>query len=129
MKVTELLEKVGSNIKDSHSVVAERVIANLTEKEVQSRTDAFTAVLGKLEESRKAAKKIKPDSETYAVGEDGAPATKPTYSFSKAKLEELRKNAEEQKKLEEALNKALDGDFSKVKELAAKGGKPASSEE
>ncbi len=134
MKVTDLLAAVTAGISGSGDVVAERVTAALVEKEVSSRTDAFLAVLAKLNDSRNAAKKIRPDVETWPVGEDGAPAAVSLKSFSKAKLDELKKNGEEQKKLEEALDKALGGDFVKVKELSAspKGGvpaKPAASEE
>lgn len=125
MKVADLLSQVGANIDGSAEQVANRVIAALTEKEVAARTDAFTTVLGKLDASRGAAKKIKPDGETWAVDADGTPAATSTKTFSKAKLDELKKNREEQAKLEDALNKALGGDFSKVKEIAGKGGKPA----
>lgn len=122
MKVADLLTNVGANVDGCAETVAKRVVDALTEKEVSARTDAFMAVLGKLEAARGAAKKIKPDGETWAVGEDGTPAATSVKTFSKAKLEELKKNREEQAKLEDALNKALGGDFAKVKEIAAKGG-------
>ena len=120
MKVTELLEAVNAKIATDSASVADRVIASLTEKEVAARADAFIIVLGKLNEAKNAAKKIKPDGEVFAIGEDGLPAEKPTLTFSKAKLEERKKNADEVKRLTDALDKALEGDFSKVKEVAGK---------
>lgn len=128
MKVQELFESVGKSIAESKEDVTKRVMNTLVEREVTARTDAFLTCLGKLEELRRAAKKIKPDMEFFPA-EGGGPAAKPVQSYSKAKADELRKNGEEQKKLEDALNKALeDGDFTKVKELAAKGGKAAAEE-
>lgn len=127
MQVKDLFEKIGENIGNSKDEVTKRVVGALVEREVASRTDACLALIAKLEELKKAAKKIKPDIEQFAV-EDGVPAMKPTLSYSKAKAEELKKNADEQKKIEDALNKALqDGDFTKAKELSAKGGKPSPS--
>jgi len=125
MKVTELLEQVDAKIKDSTDTVANRVVDGLVEQELAARTNAFNTVLGKLRDARNAAKKIKPDGETWPVGADGLPGSESVKTFSKAKMDELKKNGEEQKKLEAALNKALEGDFSKVKELGGKGGKPS----
>lgn len=125
MKVTELLAAVDGKIKESAPIVADRVQNALVEAELKVRQDAFLAVLGKLNETKAAAKRIKPDGKTFAVGPDGLPVAEPTLTYSEAKIKELKQNTDEQKKLEDALNKALEGDFSKVKELAAKGGKPA----
>jgi len=122
MLVKELLEQVGTKI--STGDVTSRVVDSLVEKELNARKDAFLVVLTKLDETRKAGLKIKPDGETWAVDEKGAPSKEPIKTYSKARKEELEKNLAEQKKLEEALEKALGGDFSKVKELAAKGSKP-----
>ena len=119
MDVKVLLETVNAGIKDGD--VAGRVVEHLVEKELTARKEAFLVVLAKLDETRKAEKKITPDSVLYPVV-DGKPSKDAVPSYTKSKLEELKKNTDEQEKLTKALETALQGDFSKVKELAAKAG-------
>ena len=111
--VHEFLESVQASISGGTNTVVDRVRAALVDKELEDRKAAVLTVLSKLQEARKDAKKIKPDQETYNA--DGAIVTS---TFSKAKVEELKKSKELQDKLESAIVKALEGDFGKVKEMA-----------
>jgi len=114
MQVGEFLESVSAEIKASD--VPARVKVILVEREVSARADAVLAVLGKLDEVRKAARKIKPDQVSY-----DAQGKIVSESYSKAKADELKKNGEEAAKVEAAIAKAFEGDFGKVKELGGKG--------
>lgn len=105
--VTERLGSVGP-------VVRDKVIDILVDAEVEKRTTAVVNVVRKLDEAVVALRKInKPDNETF--NEDGSVAT---TSFSKARLDDIKKTKEIVSKLEAALELAFDkSDFTKVFEL------------
>lgn len=115
MNVKELLSEVHAEIAAGADKVIAGVRAALVSKELSEREAAVLSALGKLQEAERDSKKIKPDNELF----DGEGKSIQT-GFSKAKLEELKKNRELVEKLEGAIVKALGGDFSKVKELAGK---------
>lgn len=105
-----LLAEVAANIKSAD--IKGRLIAMLTEEEVVLRANLLKTAFEKLNLQRKALTKIKPDVITYnANGEESS------ASFSKAKIDELKKAKDEMGKLEKALEQALSGDYTKLKEI------------
>ena len=106
--VTEQLGAVGPSVR-------EKVVTLLVDAEIEKRTNAVVAVVRKLDEANAALKKInRPDTETY--NEDGSVAS---ASFTKQRLDEVKKTKETIAKLEKALDEAFDkSDFQKVFELS-----------
>jgi hypothetical protein len=86
----------------------------LVQKELGERRDAFLAAIAKLQDLRRDGHKIKPDVGIMFDAE-GKPAGTP--GFSKEKAEELKKNREAIEKVERVIEKAIGGDFSKLKEI------------
>lgn len=106
----DILSAVSETIKaDAPAEVVSRVKSFFVEKEITKRTDALVGAFDKLTEARKAHTKIKADSVTYT--EDGAVARE---EWSKAKLDEREKSSKAIRKLEDAIEAALSGDFSKL---------------
>ncbi len=112
-----LLSEVAEKIGQSTPQVRERVVNALVEREVAARTDTLDKALAKRTELDREAKKLsKPDVEQFDV-EGKVMST----SFSKARVDELKKAREQLEKLETAIDKALaDNDFSKLKEIVGK---------
>jgi len=112
-----LLSEVAEKIGQSTSQVRERVISALVEREVVARTDILDKALAKRTELDREIRKLqKPDVEQFDV--DGKVVS---ASFSKARVDELKKAREGLEKLEKAIDKALtDNDFSKLKEIVGK---------
>jgi len=108
--VTEKLGAVGP-------AVREQVIVNLVASETDRRTQASLTVVKKLDEANASLKKInRADNETF--NEDGSVAT---ATFTKSRLEEIKKLKETIQKLETALETAFEkSDFTKLFELANK---------
>lgn len=108
--VVDVLTAVSETIKDraSEEVVA-RVQETFVERELTKRTDALVKAFDKLSAAKGDLNKIKPDNVLYNEDETVASST-----FSKAKLEERNKARKAVKKIEDAINAALAGDFSKV---------------
>jgi hypothetical protein len=98
-------------------VVREKVVTLMVEEEIEKRTVAVVAVVKKLDEATKALKKVNvPDNEQFDVDGKVVSAT-----YSKTKLDDIKKAKELLAKLTKALDLALEqNNFDKVFELAAK---------
>lgn len=107
---TDVLTDVSDTLKTSaDGAVLKRVKDAFVERELVKRTDALVKAFDKLTAAKSDLKKIKPDNVLY--DEDGNVTQE---SYSKAKLDERGKAKKQVAKLEEAINAALAGDFSKV---------------
>lgn len=106
--------QVAERLIGSSKSVKDKVLEVLTNKELERRTEACLKIIEKIEELDKQYKKeSKPDIETY--NEDG---TVDKTSFSKEKVDSLRKLREQRVRFDDALKKALEqNDFSKALEL------------
>ncbi len=104
-------EKLGDTV---GATVRERVVDVLVEEELTKRSNATLAVVRKLDEAMINLRKVdRPDTETFNA--DGTPASQ---TYSKSRLEDIKKAKELVEKLSNALEKAFEGnDFSKVLEL------------
>lgn len=113
-KVTGLLAEVAERVKVSAPEVYNRLRDSMVEKEVASRVQLLdTAFQKRRELSNELTKVNRPDQETYNV--DGSVASQ---SYTKARLEEIKKAKETLAKMEEAMERALaDNDWSKLKNL------------
>lgn len=111
-KAQETLAEVADKIKGSGDAIRARLIEAMVEKEVTQRVDLLDKAFQKRFELLTAFNKVnRPDQETY-----NADATVASQSYSKARLEEIKKAKEALEKHENALEKALLGnDFSKLK--------------
>lgn len=106
--VTEQLGSIGPSVR-------EKVVTLLVDAEVEKRTTAVVAVVRKLDEANAALRKVnRADMETF--NEDGSVAT---ATFTKQRLDEIKKTKETIAKLEKALDEAFEkSDFQKVFELS-----------
>jgi hypothetical protein len=113
----DILSEVAEKIGQSTPQVRERVIDSLVEREVAARTDILDKALAKRTELDREIRKLqKPDVEQF--DHEGKVMS---ASFSKARVDELKKAREGLEKLEKAIDKAItDNDFSKVKEIVGK---------
>lgn len=111
--IGDFLSSVKEKVSASTTDVLDRAKTALVEKELVERKDAFLAALNKLQELQREGKKIKPDDERFDA--DGKLVS---AAYSKAKVEELKKHKEQVAKVEKAIAKAFEGDFSKLKEAA-----------
>lgn len=112
-KAQGLLADVASRIKESGPQVYARLRDAMVEKEITSRVDLLDKAFQKRFQLLTDLRKVdRPDQETYNA--DGSVAT---ASYTKPRLEEIRKAKEALAKHENALEKALaSNDFSKLKE-------------
>lgn len=112
-KAQGLLADVASRIKESGPQVYARLRDAMVEKEIASRVDLLDKAFQKRFQLLTDLRKVdRPDQETYNA--DGSVAT---ASYTKPRLEEIRKAKEALAKHENALEKALaSNDFSKLKE-------------
>lgn len=102
-------------IKTSGTEVVSRLVNELVDIEVQARVKALREAVSAREVAEKTLNKIQPDQASYDANGNVVSNT-----FSKAKLEELRKAKENLKKIDEAIDKAvMNGDFSQVKNIKA----------
>ena len=108
---TLVAERLGDTV---GVTVRDRVVDVLVEEELTKRSNATVAVVRKLDEAVAALRKVdRPDTETF--NSDGTPASQ---TYSKARLDEIKKAKELVDKLSNALDKAFENnDFSKVLEL------------
>jgi hypothetical protein len=106
--VTEQLGSIGPNVR-------EKVVTLLVDAEVEKRTNAVVSVVKKLDDAVLALRKVsKPDVETF-----NADGTVASATFSKPRLDEMKKTQETIAKLEKALDEAFDkSDFQKVFDLS-----------
>ena len=116
-KSSEVLSIVAERLGSSGTAVRERVIDTLVEREVVSRVEVLDKGLAKRSEYERELRKIsKPDVETYDA--EGKPVS---ATYSKARIDELKKSREQLTKLEGAIDKALvSNDFSKLREIVGK---------
>lgn len=107
--VAEKLASLGPGIED-------RVVDLLTEKELVRRTDLVLASIQKLDGLERDSQKLTEDQQFY--DSTGAVTSK---SFSKQRFEERKKNAEQQQKVQRALEAALDkNDWSQLPNVTGK---------
>lgn len=111
-KAQEMLADVAGKIKDSGEAIRQRLVDAMVEKEVAQRVELLDKAFQKRFELLTAFNKVnRADQETYNA--DGSVATQ---SYTKARLEEIKKAKEALEKHENALEKALtSNDFSKLK--------------
>lgn len=114
LAIQTVLDEVATNIKNSGDDVRKRLIAKLTEDEVSERVDLMTKAIQKRFQQMNDLKKVdRPDQEFYEAEGD-----KPAQAFyTKARKEEIKKAKEALQKTDNAIEKALDGDWTKLKEL------------
>lgn len=110
----DIKKEVAEKLVGTSEKVKDRVLDFLIERELEKRTSACLKVIEKITELEKSlAKESKPDMESYDL-EGNVTST----SFSKERVQSLRKLREEREKLDGALKKALENnDFSRVLEL------------
>lgn len=111
-KAQGLLAEVADKIKGSGEAVRQRLVDAMVEKEVSQRVDLLDKAFQKRFELLTTLRKVdRADQETY-----NADGTVATQSYTKARLEEIKKAKEALEKHENALEKALtSNDFSKLK--------------
>ncbi len=114
-----LKELIDSKLNDAGISVTNMVVDGLVAEENKMRAEAVTTCYKKLQVARgELGKASRPDSPTAYDGE-GKPLP---GTFTKAGLDARTKASDNVTRLELAIEKALIGDFSKVKELAKQGG-------
>lgn len=111
----DIYARVKESLADSNCQVKNAIVERYTQMELGKRTEAVTKVIEKIEALETEARKIRPTFAGYTL--DGAPIGEPLYA--KEQTEAVKKNKEQQAKLESALEKALgQNDYSKVYELS-----------
>lgn len=111
-KAAGLLAEVSDKIKGAGDAIRNRLVETMVEKELASRVDCLDKAFQKRFELLNNLNKInRADTETYDA--DGKVATQ---SYTKPRLEEIKKAKEALEKHENALEKALtSNDFTKLK--------------
>lgn len=108
-----LLAEVSELVKNSTPKVRTRLVETLVEKEVQSRADILSKALDMRQAASSEFRKVNcPDVVTFDVNGKEAGGT-----YTKERLKEIKDKREKFQKIETAIEKALSGDWSKVKEL------------
>lgn len=98
-----ITDVVTSALANSGETVRQKVIDTLVDQELNKRSEAIVRGLNEQSKLKKEAFKIKPD--ILAYDDQGQEVS---ANWSKAKLEEKKKNEDKLSKLEKALEKALD---------------------
>lgn len=117
--VGAVLAEVAEKVNGSNTLVKQRVVDALAEKEIASRADLLDKCLAKLVEFDKSLKKLGPDQ--VAIAADGTKSE----SYSKARWEEAKKTKEKMGALEKATEAALSGQkeqWVKLREALQKAG-------
>jgi len=111
-KAQELLADIAAKVKDSGPAVVEKYLAASVQKEIDSRVDLLDKAIQKRFELLGALGKVnRPDVVTYDAEGKEASGT-----YTKPRLEEIKKAKEALEKHENALEKALiSNDWSKLK--------------
>jgi hypothetical protein len=104
------LAEVADKIKNSAPEVQEKLISLLTEREITLRVNLLDKAFGELKTLQTDMYKLKADQESFNEAGEVIART-----FSKARLDERKKLQEKLEKLENSIGKALEGDFSKLK--------------
>lgn len=109
-KVAEKLAELGG------SMVEDRVVDTMLEREIEKRSNALVKVMDLLEQAEKSFKKLGPDQHTFNV--DGSKATE---GYSKSRIDERNKATKQVARLTGAINKALgpNKDYGDVYNLAS----------
>ena len=116
-KAQGLLADVANRVRESGPTVYGRIRDAMVEKEVAARVDLLDKALQKRFQLLTDLRKVdKPDNESF-----NADGTVASATYSKARLEEIKKAKEALAKHESALEKALaNNDFGKLKESCGK---------
>lgn len=117
--VDELCRAVKDLVKQKHDAgeVRQRIINELADELIAERVGWLRAALQKRDELAKKVNQVRPDLVGYDV--DGK---KVSETYSKSRLDELRKTKEELEKADRAIDKAVkDADYELVKKLIGKG--------
>lgn len=108
-------DSVRESLKSLGPKTREMVIDHYANLEADKQATALIKTIDKLSEAEKTMQRMRPDLETY--GDDGKVQSS---GWSKAKLEERTKLQEKIDKLTKAINKADDGDFGDLYNVANK---------
>lgn len=112
-KAKSLLAEVAERVKGSNDLVQEAYISKLVTKEVEQRVDLLDKAMQKRFTCLSELNKVnRPDVETFDA--DGKLAS---GTYTKDRLKMIKEAKEALAKVENAIDKALAGDWSKVKEL------------
>jgi hypothetical protein len=112
-KAKSLLAEVANRVKGTNDIVQETYITKLVQKEVEQRVDLLDKAMQKRFTCLTELNKInRPDVETFDA--DGKLAS---GTYTKDRLKAIKDAKENLAKVENAIDKALAGDWSKVKEL------------
>jgi hypothetical protein len=112
-KAKSLLAEVANRVKGTNDIVQETYITKLVQKEVEQRVDLLDKAMQKRFACLTELNKVnRPDVETF--GADGKLASS---TYTKERLKAIKDAKEALAKIENAIDKALAGDWSKVKEL------------
>lgn len=115
--MASIKELVAGSLTKGIPKVRERVLDLLVEEEISKRVTAVVTLVKKLDSLRKEGYKFKPDDITYDV--EGKVLSE---GYKKETVEAIKKNRDEQAKLSDALDKALNEEnpsFEQVLKLAA----------
>lgn len=111
---TTVLADVADRVKTSAPLVRANLVERLVNQELTSRVEKLDKALQQRTTlQRDFFKANKPDTETYNA--DGSVAS---ASYSKTRLEEVKKAREALEKMDNAIEKALTGDFQKLNEVS-----------
>ncbi len=112
-RVKWLLAQVTERIKSSDNLIQETYIAKLVAKEVEQRVDLLDKAMQKRFTCLSELNKInRPDIEAFDIL-----GKLVSGHFSKDRIKAIREAKEQLAKVESAIDKALAGDWTKVKEL------------
>lgn len=120
-KAKDLKCSVAETLAKSGPVVFDRVKEHLVEEELKKRTDLVLKALVKKGELEGEIKKIKPDEKTVGLDADGKVIRAAEFTHEQVKT--LKGHKEQLKKLESALELALNADkpdFNKLRECVGK---------
>jgi hypothetical protein len=114
--IQDFLSRVKAEVSGGTAEILLRTKMVLVEKDLSERRDQLLVAINKLQELQRDGHRLKPDVGVDQFDADGKAVGQPSYS--KAKLEELKKHKEHVAKVEKAIAKAFGGDFSGLKEVS-----------
>jgi hypothetical protein len=108
-----LLSSISEKVKESNDAVREQVIENRVSKEINKRVEALDKALGARSAAQGDVRKLdRPD--VKALDSEGKIVSE---AYSEERFKELKKAREKLEKIDKAIDKALNGDFSKLNEI------------
>lgn len=123
-KLTDIQAQVKDQVKTSTDQVVKQLVNSLVEIEVNNRVDLLRKAIEAGDTINKEIQKIKPDQTSY---DSAGKVVSETYS--KTKVEELKKANAKLEKVNKAIDKYIDtGDISDLKNLASSLAAPAAKE-